>query len=100
MYLHFSSIGIFFLCFISDSLALSYQSACCAEFIVGDESKFLFALRKVTIFTPLDGIGIVVGYGLLFYARIESEDSFRILSRCLFSESHRLVVWCDGIFVF
>lgn len=80
MYLHLSSIGIFFLCFISDSFALSYESACCAEFIVGDESKFLFALRKVTILTPLDGIGIVVGYGLLFYARIESEDALCVLS--------------------
>ena len=53
------------------------ELASLTEFVGWDKCQVNFPFCNVTIPTPFDGVGIVVGEGLLFYARIEMEDAFR-----------------------
>ena len=54
-----------------------------ARLVAGNKGKGEFSFRSVTIFTPLDSVGIIVGEDLTLLARIKSKHLTLALTLCL-----------------
>ena len=108
MYQHLASIGILFPGLESLVLTLPNEPARSAQFIVRHECKHLtltlsegegsISLGQIAVVAPPDGVGIVVGYGLVFLSWIEMEDTLCVTLKGFFSQCHCLVGWCERIF--
>ena len=75
-----------------------YKSARCTQLIFWDKSQGRFPLSYVAVVASANGVGVVIGHGLLLYAGVEMEDALCVVLQSLFASFHCLVVGCDGVF--